>query len=501
MELLQKPVDYIQSQLAFIVTSPLDWKGIIIGSSWLITGFESYLISRQIPYFSRNAPPEILADHFKEDKFEKSQKYGIDKAQFSLLSGFYSQAYNTLFIYFDCYASLWNLSETILRKAGYTFSSTGLIGRAGEHEIYQSILFVWILSVLSGVAELPVDWYKTFVLEEKHGFNKTTKKTFITDMLLNWVLTLFLVGPIIWGFVRIMSWAGDSFIPYLMAFILLIQLVLVMLYPFVIQPLFNKLSPLEAGPLRTRIEMLADKLKFPLKHLYVIDGSKRSSHSNAYFYGLPWSKHIVLYDTLIKKTPPEEIEAVLAHELGHWVYAHPTKLLAVSQIHLLILFSLFPPFLHSVPVVHSLGFKAHTYTTATGTLHIPVVLAFYLFTLVLTPLDAVIKFAFNAVTRRFEYQADQFAAELTDEIRDGEDKSITIAGDSPHAFSDRPGTMAERLGRALIGLHVENLSTVWVDWLYSAYHHSHPTLTERLKALEPFVPKDAKKEDETKKER
>jgi STE24 endopeptidase len=108
---------------------------------------------------------------------------------------------------------------------------------------------------------------------------------------------------------------------------------MVFLIPLVIQPLFNKLSPLQPGELRDRIEALARRMKFPLKHLYEIDGSKRSSHSNAYFFGLPWSKHIVIFDTLIKQAKPEEVEAVLAHELGHWYYYHPTKSLLMSQVH------------------------------------------------------------------------------------------------------------------------------------------------------------------------
>jgi STE24 endopeptidase len=131
---------------------------------------------------------------------------------------------------------------------------------------------------------------------------------------------------------------------------------MVILYPTVIQPLFNKLSPLRQGELRERIEGLASKLRFPLKHLYEIDGSKRSSHSNAYFFGLPWAKHIVIFDTLIESSSPAEVEAVLAHELGHWYHLHPTKLLALSQAHIFTILALFPAFLHAPPVLRSFGF-------------------------------------------------------------------------------------------------------------------------------------------------
>jgi len=238
---------------------------------------------------------------------------------------------------------------------------------------------------------------------------------------------------------------------------------MVILYPTVIQPLFNKLSPLSEGDLRTRVESLATKLKFPLKHLYEIDGSKRSSHSNAYFFGLPWSKHIVIFDTLIKESKPEEVEAVLAHELGHWYHMHPTKMLLVSQLHIFSILALFPAFLHAPPVLRSFGFSKAVSAKP------PTMIAFLLFQMVLTPMEAVASAALNAVSRKFEWEADAFACGLSEQI------------DSVEARD-----MGDRLGRALITLHVKNLSTVWVDWLYSAYHHSHPTLTERLKALEAF---------------
>ncbi|KAG5650065.1 hypothetical protein H0H81_000900 [Sphagnurus paluster] len=238
---------------------------------------------------------------------------------------------------------------------------------------------------------------------------------------------------------------------------------MVIVYPTVIQPMFNKLSPLAPGDLRSRIESLAGKLKFPLKHLYEIDGSKRSSHSNAYFFGLPWSKHIVIFDTLIQQSKPEEVEAVLAHELGHWYYMHPTKMMAVSQLHVFTILALFPAFLHAPPLLRS-----HDFPKAVAA-QPPTIVAFLLFQMILTPLEAVVSIGMNAVSRHFEYEADRFACELQGKLQDDGMKDI-----------------GERLGRALVTLHVKNLSTVWVDWMYSAYHHSHPTLTERLRGLETF---------------
>ncbi|TDL13826.1 hypothetical protein BD410DRAFT_797487, partial [Rickenella mellea] len=322
--------------------------------------------------------------------------------------------------------------------------------------------------------------YQTFVLEEKHGFNKTTPQLFVADIVKSFGLGFAIGAPFLSAFLWVFKWAGDRFVPWLMAFMLSFQLSMVILYPTVIQPLFNKLSPLAEGELRTRIEALATKLKFPLKHLYEIDGSKRSSHSNAYFFGLPWSKHIVIFDTLIKESKPEEVEAVLAHELGHWYHLHPTKLLAISQIHIFTILALFPAFLHAPPLLRSFDFPKEVAARP------PTIVAFFVFQvqMLLSPLEALVNIAMNFISRKFEWEADRFACELQEKVAVGEKEEKENA---------EMADMGERLSRALITLHVKNLSTVWVDWLYSAYHHSHPTLTERLKALEAFQVQKAKK--------
>jgi len=344
-------------------------------------------------------------------------------------------------------------------------------GYSPEYEISQSIAFVFILFFFSSIPTLPLSVYGTFVLEEKHGFNKTTPGLFVADLLKGWGLAFALGSPFLYAFLSIFKWAGDRFVPWLMMFMITFQLLMVIIYPTIIQPFFNKLSPLSEGELRTRIEALAVKLHFPLKHLYEIDGSKRSSHSNAYFFGLPWSKHIVVFDTLIQQSQPDEVEAVLAHELGHWYYLHPTKMMAVSQLHVFTILALFPPFLHAPPFLRSFDFPKAVAANP------PTIVAFLLLQMVLTPLEAVVGMCMNAVSRHFEWEADRFACELQHKLKD-----------------EKMSDMGDRLGRALIALHVKNLSTVWVDWLYSAYHHSHPTLTERLKALEAFQMQRKKKD-------
>jgi STE24 endopeptidase len=460
MDILQTQLNNIQRHLAFVAVDDIDWKFSVQLFSWSVSLFESYLLIRQYPLFSKTEPPASLAKHFEPGVFEKSQNYGKDKAKFALFSGIFKQLLDSFMLEFGFYAWSWGVSQNIMDKTGY----------GQGYEIPQSILFVFILFIISSIPTLPLQVYGTFVLEEKHGFNKTTPLLFVTDLLKGWVLAFVLGSPFLAIFLYIFQWAGDRFVPWLMGFMICFQLIMVILYPTVIQPVYNKLSPLAGGELRSRIESLASKLKFPLKHLYEIDGSKRSSHSNAYFFGLPWSKHIVIFDTLIQQNKPEEVEAVLAHELGHWYHLHPTKMMAVSQFHIFTILALFPAFIHAPPLLRSFGFPKEVSAQP------PTIVAFLLFQMILTPLEAAVNIAMNAISRHFEWEADRFAVELQDKLAD-----------------EKMHDMGDRLGRALISLHVKNLSTVWVDWMYSAYHHSHPTLTERLKGLETFQAQRNKK--------
>lgn len=276
-------------------------------------------------------------------------------------------------------------------------------------------------------------------------------------------------------------------------------MIAMVLYPTVIQPLFNKLTPLPHGALRDRVVALASSLKFPLSKLYVIDGSKRSSHSNAYFFGVipGGNKHIVIFDTLIEKSTPDEIEAVLAHELGHWAHNDPLKLLVLSQIQIWVTMSLFTLFINNVSLYRSFGFqvgpslieKAAGYSPADLVNYLPIIIGLELFQLVLNPTDALIKFLLNSAVRRMEYGADRFAAFLE---RPGPTQSELAAAKEFNAEADqvdqidahRKDSYIDLLGTALIKLHVHNLSTMHHDPLFSAYHYSHPTLAERLNALQ-----------------
>ena len=287
----------------------------------------------------------------------------------------------------------------------------------------------------------------------------------MSDLLKGQALSVAFGVPLGWAFLKIIQKTGDKFFYYLWLFALGVQLFAITIYPIVIVPLFNKLTPLEPGPLKVAVEALAQRLDFPLSELQVIDGSKRSAHSNAYFTGLPWKKKIVIYDTLIEKSDTKEIEAVLAHELGHWKMGHTTKLLLISQVHLFYMFTLFSVFINNQSLYNAFGFTRER----------PIMIGFILFNEVLAPTDSVIKLFMNIMTRRMEFEAGMLLQDcMTIEM---------YANDSLiDNFSLKLGYSAE-LASSLIKLQIQNLSSMDADWMYSSFHYSHPILTERLKAV------------------
>ncbi|KFZ02509.1 hypothetical protein V501_09542 [Pseudogymnoascus sp. VKM F-4519 (FW-2642)] len=428
----------VQLRLAHFLDRPLfPWKKLIVGFSLAQYLFESYLSLRQYQVLKNTRPPKVLANEVSQEVFDKSQAYGRAKAQFSFVSSLYGQIQNTAFIYYDILPKLWTLTGSwLLRFAPTRFSG----------EISHSIVFVLTFIIIQQVLSLPTSIYSTFVLEEKFGFNKQTPKVFGTDILKSQMLAFILAPPILAGFLKIVQKTGNQFFYYLWLFGAALQVFMITVYPITILPLFNKLSPLDPGALKTGVEGLAQRLNFPLKELYVIDGSKRSAHSNAYFFGLPWKKHIVIYDTLIEKSETEEVVAVLAHELGHWSLGHTTRLFAISQVHFFYIFSLFSVFINNKSLYRSFGF--HT--------SMPIIIGFILFSDALAPMDTVIKLLMNILSRRYEFQADEFAQKL--------------------------GYSTE-LAKSLIKLQIQNLSTMDADWMYATYHFSHPILSERLGAL------------------
>lgn len=445
-------MDFLQRLARFLDRPLFPWKRMIIGFSVAQYLFEGFLGLRQYRVLQNKKPPKVLELEVSQEVYDKSQAYGRAKAKFEAVSGLYGQIQNILFIQLDVLPKLWSWSGNLLLR----FAPTRFTG-----EISQSIVFILSFIVIQQILSLPTSIYHTFVLEEKFGFNKQTPKLFVTDMIKSNMLAFVLAPPILAGFLSIVKKTGSQFFYYLWLFGAGLQVFMITIYPIAILPLFNKLSPLEEGKLKTDVEGLAKKLKFPLHELYVIDGSKRSAHSNAYFFGMPWKKHIVIYDTLIEKSETEEVVAVLAHELGHWSLGHSTRLFAISQVHFFYIFSLFSVFINNNSLYSDFGFLTEH----------PIIVGFLLFSDVLGPMDTVIKLLMNILSRRFEFQADAFANGL--------------------------GYQA-KLASSLIKLQIQNLSTMDADWMFASYHFSHPILSERLKAL-AWVPTEKVELKETEK--
>eukprot|EP01114_Cavostelium_apophysatum_P009201 TRINITY_DN2228_c0_g1_i1.p1 TRINITY_DN2228_c0_g1~~TRINITY_DN2228_c0_g1_i1.p1 ORF type:complete len:420 (+),score=105.08 TRINITY_DN2228_c0_g1_i1:31-1290(+) len=403
---------------------------------WIVYIFETYLDIRQFRKLQEERVPKEISSIIDEDKFQKAQSYGRDKTRFGFITGAFSQVESTLILLFGGLPFLWNYSEELVTR----------FGLGPEYEITVSLVFLLLTMVYEIVVHLPFSIYSTFVIEERHGFNKQTLKLFFVDKVKTLALSIVIGAPVISAIIYIVKWGGPHFYLYAWLFVFVFSMFMITIYPNVIAPLFNKFSPLEDGDLKTKIEKLAASIDFPLTKLYVIDGSKRSGHSNAYFYGFFKNKRIVLYDTLLQQMNHEEVVSVLGHELGHWKMGHTIKMLVISQVHTFLSFFLFGLFVNWDAMYTAFGF--HSKPTIIG------LMIFFQF--IMSPVEHVLGFLMNILSRYHEFQADAFAKKL--------------------GFS-------EQLKSGLIKLNNENLGNLNPDHWYSTYHYTHPPVLERLKAL------------------
>ncbi|HOY55054.1 MAG TPA: M48 family metallopeptidase [Opitutaceae bacterium] len=311
---------------------------------------------------------------------------------------------------------------------------------------WDDALFIGAALVLLSIPSQPFDWWSTFRLEARFGFNKSTLQLWLGDKLKGVMLAAVIGFPLLWALLSLVLWVGRWWWLWGFALIFAFQLLMMVLYPKLILPLFNKLTPLPDGELRTRLLALADRTGFKAQTIEVIDGSKRSGHSNAYFTGFGRFRRIVLFDTLISQLTPEELEAVLAHEIGHYRRGHIPRMLAISAIIQLGALAAIAALAASGWFNPAFGFPAGEIAPA-----------FLLFGLLsgaamfwLTPLA-------NLFSRKHEYEADAFAREA-------------MGGPAP-------------LVAALRKLAQKNLSNLTPHPWYSGFHYSHPTLVERERAL------------------
>eukprot|EP00186_Timspurckia_oligopyrenoides_P001313 CAMPEP_0182451076 /NCGR_PEP_ID=MMETSP1172-20130603/43519_1 /TAXON_ID=708627 /ORGANISM="Timspurckia oligopyrenoides, Strain CCMP3278" /LENGTH=482 /DNA_ID=CAMNT_0024648811 /DNA_START=2076 /DNA_END=3524 /DNA_ORIENTATION=+ len=404
-----------------------------------MTCFELYLTYRQKVRFESDKPAQILETVVPADKFIKAQEYGLAKCKFSMISQIVSSSLSLVFQFTFVYPKLWQFSLSVMQYFKPTLSA--------ENEIIRTITFMILSSVLGSLTSLPFGLYQTFVLEQKFGFNRTTLTTYIKDSLMGSALSLVIGVPLITALWYVIDKSGPHLWLYFWLFLSSFSLFMAVLYPSVIAPLFNKFTPLEEGELKAGIDKLASSIGFPLKKLYVMDGSRRSTHSNAYFYGI-FTKGIVLFDSLLDqcKGHDDRVLAVLCHELGHWKEGHTRKSLIIGLLHMLFMSGLYGMTASNKDLFVSFGYTSDT----------PHLIGLMLFSEILGPLDSIVSFAMNWMSRKHEYEADRFAKTL---------------GHS------------QALGDALVSMHIENLSNMNPDPWYSMYHNSHPTLVERLMAL------------------
>ncbi|KAJ3287248.1 CAAX prenyl protease 1 [Rhizoclosmatium sp. JEL0117] len=414
------------------------WTTGVLSISWTIYGWEQYLAYRQHVRLADPSlgVPSLLQDVVSEEDHTKAKAYGRDKSSLEFVTNLFNQLVTTFTIVYGLLPMMWAFSRDVL----YT------VGLVGEREIMQSIIFVMIYLVVSSLTAIPFSWYRNFVIEERYGFNKLTVSLWLSDKLKEMLVMAAISAPFVAGILGVIKWGGDNFFYYVFIFVLIFQIIMILLFPTVIAPLFNTFNPLAEGPLKSRIAELAKRVDFPLTKVFVIDGSKRTSHSNAYFTGLFSDKRIVLYDTLLDNQTTEEILAVLAHELGHWKLSHILRTLIVSQTHLFVLFYTFSHFIHSSPMYEAFGFHGEH----------PILIGLSLFAYVYQPVDSVMAFAMNYMSRVHEFQADAYAKKLG---------------------------YAEDLKRALIKMNQKSYGNLVPDSWYSSYHYSHPPLVERLTAI------------------
>ncbi len=306
---------------------------------------------------------------------------------------------------------------------------------------------VLILSVmfLMALAELPLSIYQTFVIEEKFGFNRTTIVQFIKDLLLQAILALAIGAPLLGLILWVMESTGNLW--WLLAWVIIMSFSLFMswAYPTLIAPLFNQFTPLDDPQLRGRIQKLLERCGFQSKGIFVMDGSRRSGHGNAYFTGIGNNKRIVFFDTLMESLEPEELEAVLAHELGHFKRKHVIKMLITSALISLAGLALLG-WLAQQPWFYQ-GLGVSTPSSATALL---------LFMLIMPVFSTFLQPIMAAIQRKYEFEADEFAASMT---------------------------RAEALIHSLVKLYRENAATLTPDPLYAAFHYSHPPAAIRIQHL------------------
>ena len=401
----------------------------------------NYLFTNILDYVNhRNWKDEIpneLKDFYNKEKYKTAKDYALSKNKIGLFSSSISFLFIMSLLLFNGYGFIDQLVSSDILKSFLPFDINLSFAQSG--------LFFLILFILNSIISIPFSYYNTFIIEEKFGFNKTTKSTFFLDILKSSLLSIFIGGALLFLALYLYDNLNDGFWLWLWIGLSFLMIFINMFYADLIVPIFNKLKPLDDGELRQKIEKYSKEVGYLLKNIYVIDGSKRSTKANAFFSGLGPRKTIALYDTLIEKHTEDELVAVLAHEVGHFKKKHIFSGLIMSIIQIGVMTFFFELCLKLPEISLALGGSEASFH-----------LGLIGFSIVFSPISMLSGILMNYISRKNEFEADAYAKETFN----GEDLSL-----------------------ALKKLSVDSLSNIYPHPLYVFFHYSHPPLIQRLRAL------------------
>lgn len=404
----------------------------IILNIFIVLVIFNFLFTTVLEYLNDKNWKDNIPDEFKDfydaESYIKAKNYKISRGKLSTVSSSLSFVFTLAMLYFFGFGLLSDLANSF-----------------SDSVILQSSAFFMILYLFNFVIGIPFSYYSTFEIEEKYGFNKTDIKTFILDKLKGLIITSVFILGLTSLAVLIIDFFSTGFWLWLWLGLSILMILLNMFYADLIVPIFNKLTPLENGELRDKIEAYSKKVGYSLKNIFVIDGSKRSSKANAFFSGLGPRKTIALYDTLIQKHSDEELVSVLAHEVGHFKKKHILLSMILTIFQLGIMCYLFELCMSFDLIANALG-------SSTMNFHIGIIAFSFLY----SPVGLIIGVLMNILSRKNEFEADNYAKETYD-------------GNS--------------LSLALKKLSVDSLSNLYPHPFYVFIHYSHPPLIQRLSKL------------------
>lgn len=377
--------------------------------------------------------PEEFQNDYPQEKYQHSQSYLRVNTQFQLIE-----------------ASIYACILLLAIGLGFFNALDVMVRKLEWGEKLSGVTYIFSLFAINAIIALPFSYYHTFVIEETFGFNKTSLKTFLSDLLKGTFLSFVIGAPLIWSLLWFFEHFESQAWLYCWAFIFSYQIVMMYIGPHFLMPLFNTFTPLEEGELKASILEYAQTYNYPIKEVYAMDGSKRSGKSNAFFTGFGKHKRIVLYDTLLEKHSNEELLSILAHEMGHYKRNHIFKMTLFSGLQMGLLFFLLSLFLNNQKLFDAFGMQ-----------HLSHYASLIFFAFLYSPIASFLSIIFNVFSRKYEFEADNYAISTT------QNKDIFI--------------------KALKKLSVHNLSNLTPHPLKVFLEYSHPPVLQRIESIRNYL--------------